>query len=152
LAISNYLTLAYPLRQIFKRLGPEAGLRATTALTAICDPIRRRTCRVFWVDRFASRLFPMICYYPDYPGVDPKIVYEMNELDTHDALTDFYKHRRTRAQIEDYLKSLGLTQVECNKGGIGVEARAVVPRDDPHGDSPEGRGMVQSGGDVRGSR
>ena len=152
LAISNYLTLSFPLRQVLKRLGPEAGLRATIALTAICDPIRKRTCRVHWLDRFVSRLFPTICYYQDFPGVDPRIVYEMNELDTHDGMTDFYKHRRTHAQIEDYLKSLGLTQVECEKGGIGVEARAIVPPGEGYRDPATERGMVQSGGDVRGSR
>ncbi|WP_406695900.1 class I SAM-dependent methyltransferase [Singulisphaera sp. Ch08] len=149
LALSNYLTLGYPLRHVFKRLGPEAGLRATTALTAFCDPIRRRTCRVHWLDRIASRFFPMICYYNEYPGVDPKIVYDLNELDTHDALTDFYKHRRTRAQIDAYLKSLGLIQVECSKGGIGVEARAIVPPDERCPSSATVNGMVLSGGDLQ---
>jgi SAM-dependent methyltransferase len=129
LALGNYLTMGYPLRLVLKRLGPEAGLRATTALTAVCDPIRRRTCRVRWLDRIASRLFPMICYYNEFPDLDPGIVYELNELDTHDALTDYYKHRRTRAQIEELLESIHLTRIECREGGIGVEARAIVPSD-----------------------
>mgnify|MGYP001225026451 CR=1 FL=1 len=43
--LSEILTLHFPLRVILKRLPPRMGLQATILLTAICDPIRRYTCR-----------------------------------------------------------------------------------------------------------
>lgn len=67
-----------------------------------------------------------MCYYVQFPDLDPRIVRELNELDTHDTLTDFYKHRRTLAEIRDCLKSLNLKDVECWEEGNGVEARARV--------------------------
>ena len=111
---------------ILKRLNSESGLRATILITALCDPVRRWTCRHRWLDRVAARLFPTMCYYDQFPDLDPRIVRELNELDTHDALTDFYKHLRTMAEIRDYLESLNLKDVECWEGGNGVEARARV--------------------------
>jgi hypothetical protein len=51
-------------------------------------------------------------------------VYEMNELDTCDWLTDYYKHFRSPDQIRATLESLGLEVKSCGLGGNGVEARA----------------------------
>ncbi|HWW77668.1 MAG TPA: hypothetical protein VNZ44_19850, partial [Pyrinomonadaceae bacterium] len=48
-------------------------------------------------------------------------------LDTHDTLTDYYKHLRTREEIEAVLKSCGLVEVEASYGGNGVEARGRMP-------------------------
>ena len=48
-------------------------------------------------------------------------------LDTHDALTDYYKHLRTREEIEASLRSCGLVDLEVSYGGNGVEARARMP-------------------------
>ena len=47
-----------------------------------------------------------------------------NVLDTHDALTDFYKHTRTAGEIAQALRALGLVDVVATYGGNGVEARA----------------------------
>jgi SAM-dependent methyltransferase len=121
------LTLAYPLREILRRVSrrrPDLALRATMAITAICDPIRKRTCRYPRLDQVAGRLFPSICYYATYPELPRSVIYAWNELDTHDGLTDWYKHRRTPEQIRATLIGLGLHDVECFLAGNGVEARA----------------------------
>jgi SAM-dependent methyltransferase len=134
--ISETLTLRFPLREILKRVPSRFGLQATIALTAICDPLRRQTCKVPWIDRFASRILPSICYYRTYPELDPTIIYEWNELDTHDTLTDYYKHRRTSSELVDCLSDLGLKDIRCQRDGNGVELRARMPfayspKDDP---------------------
>src|SRR5262249_27859486 len=98
--VSQFLTMLYPLRAFLKRLPPELGLKATIALTAICDPIRKRTCKHFWLDRIASRIFPTACLYDSFPQLAPRIAYEWNELDTHDYLTRWYSHVRTPQEIE----------------------------------------------------
>lgn len=122
-AVGRYLTLAYPLRAVLKRLPPEAGLKATRAVTAVCDPVRRLSCRVHWLDRIVSRVFPSVCYYRLFPDLDPKITYEWNELDTHDTLTDYYQHWRTPGQIRALMEGLGVRVLDCRLDGIGVEAR-----------------------------
>src|SRR5262245_30281087 len=77
--LSRFLTIAYPLRPILKRLPPEIGLKATSVLTMVCDPIRKWTCRHLWLDRIFSRIFPSACYYNVYPRIDPEIAREWNE-------------------------------------------------------------------------
>ena len=124
--VSWLLTTGYPLRAILKRLPPELGLKATIALTAICDPIRKRTCKHFWLDRIASRIFPSACMYDTFPQLDPSIAYEWNELDTHDYLTRWYNHVRTLQEIDRYLSQLGFEYITCTYGGNGVVARAIL--------------------------
>ena len=48
-------------------------------------------------------------------------------LDTHDTLTDVYKHLRSREEIVNHLASLGLEVSEAAYSGNGVEARARKP-------------------------
>jgi SAM-dependent methyltransferase len=125
--VGTKLTMAYPLRHILRRVArrrPDVALRATKVLTAICDPIRRRTCRVRALDRVVGRLFPTVCHYDVYTALPPDIVYAWNELDTHDTLTDWFKHHRTRDEIRAALERAGLHDVECWYDGNGVEARA----------------------------
>lgn len=123
----GYLDLAYPLRAVLRRLKPEHALRATTFITAFCDPIRRQTCKIRALDRVARRVFPTACYYNKYPDLDPQRLYEWHQLDTFDMLTDRYKHFRSPKQIRSYLEGLGLRVASCDYAGNGVEARAVVP-------------------------
>ena len=52
---------------------------------------------------------------------------EWSVLDTHDALTDYYKHLRTREEIEECLRACGLVDLEVAYGGNGIEARARMP-------------------------
>ena len=60
--------------------------------------------------------------------VDPPILAILERewalLDTHDTLTDRYKHLRGPDEIRHTLTSLGLANVEVAVGGNGVEARA----------------------------
>lgn len=127
-SLGRYLTLAYPLRAVLKRLRPEFALKITIALTAICNPVRKLTSRSYWLDRIASRVFPSACYYRAFPELDPNIVYEWNELDTFDMLTDYYKHFRSPKDIQGLLQSLGFTDIRCTLAGNGVEARARLPK------------------------
>ena len=120
-------TMAYPLRAVLRRVDSDLSLRITTALTRICDPVRKRSCRVRWIDRIVSRFFPSSCYYNTFPQLDPRIIREWNELDTHDILTDYYKHFRTPAEIHRCLSQLGFQVIRCDLAGNGVEARAVCP-------------------------
>jgi hypothetical protein len=48
--------------------------------------------------------------------------YEWALLDTHDATTDFYKHRRKPNQIRKLLEEIGATDIMVEVGGNGIEA------------------------------
>lgn len=123
----DYLDMAYPIREVLRRMKPERAVRLTKSLTALLDPIRRQTSKSVVLDRIARRLFPTACYYTKFPDLDPRIVYEMNELDTCDWLTDYYKFFRSPAQIRATLERLGMDVMSCGLGGNGVEACARVP-------------------------
>ena len=125
--LSQYFSLVYPVREVLKRAPPDTALRATIALTALCDPIRRHTCKVPLLDKVAARLLPTACYYARYPELDPTTAYEWNELDTHDMLTESFKHRRSPEEIEAALVQVGLEPLAITAEGNGVEARARRP-------------------------
>lgn len=120
----QYLSVSFPVREVLKRLDPETGLKATRAISAVCDPIRKRTSKRPLLDLVVSRFLPTASYYGMFPELSDEAIREWNELDTHDGLTDWYKHRRSPAQIERHLRSLGLAIELCERGGNGVEARA----------------------------
>jgi 2-polyprenyl-3-methyl-5-hydroxy-6-metoxy-1,4-benzoquinol methylase len=70
---------------------------------------------------------PVLDYHDQYGELGPKLLYAWAVLDTHDALTDQYKHKRTTEQIAQTLHDLGLVGIESRYGGNGVEARAMAP-------------------------
>jgi hypothetical protein len=76
------------------------------------------------LDSVVSRLLPSACYYGSLPELPPDVAYLWNELDTHDRLTDWFKHFRTCEEVKSALERLGLRDIHCAYGGNGVEARA----------------------------
>ena len=77
--------------------------------------------------RFLQRFSPLIDYYEAYPQLGRRLLGEWALLDTHDTLTDYYKHLRSVEEIEECLLSCGLVDLEVCYGGNGVEARARAP-------------------------
>lgn len=74
-----------------------------------------------------SRINPIVNYYPHFRLRDRDMYYEWMLLDTHDAMTDVYKHRRTRGQVRRLLQGLGAEDVAVWHGGNGVEASCSKP-------------------------
>lgn len=70
---------------------------------------------------------PLIDYSDLYPQLGEQLLAQWSLLDTHDSLTDRYKHLRTTEEIEACLRSCGLVEVEVSYGGNGVEARGRMP-------------------------
>jgi SAM-dependent methyltransferase len=120
------------LRKFLIRRDPKSAMKIVKALVATLWPLHR----LAWLCRklpggarfrqavlFAS---PVLDYHDQYVQLGPSLLYAWAVLDTHDALTDYYKHKRTIEQIAQTLKALGLVQIETWYGGNGVEARARV--------------------------
>ena len=119
-----WLSTAPLFRAVLKRLPDERGLAATDRVVKLLLPLHRRARGP--VATVARRVSPVQAYYDKLPlGDDAQ--YEWALLDTHDALRDWHKHFRSRAEIERTLRELGLVDVWCVEGGNGVEARGRRP-------------------------
>ena len=112
------------LRPILKRLSPERGIAVTERLTKMLFPLHRL---VKSMQVVLSRISPLLTYFQAHPQLDDALQYQWALVDTHDALTDYYKHFRNEVQIRDALSRLGAEGVWVTRGGNGVEARCRRP-------------------------
>jgi len=126
----GWYTKTSPLfRVILKRLSPQRGLSATEGLVDLFLPLHKRATRINPVlHRIVHHLSPIISYYTELPELDDDLQREWALLDTHDSLTDWFKHFRTGGQIQRVLEDLGAEDIWCEYGGNGVEARGRRPR------------------------
>lgn len=126
-SLSWWTKSALILRQILKRLPPDQGLRWTERIVDVCLPLHARVRRHALAHALVSRVSPVWSYYRALPDLPDNLQREWALLDTHDGLTDWYKHFRTVAGIRRALLAAGLVDVYCARGGIGIEARARKP-------------------------
>jgi SAM-dependent methyltransferase len=124
--IGWYTKTAPLFRMILKRLPAAASMRFTERLVDTMLPLHKRFAR----SRGRSivyRLSPVLTHYATYPELSDELQRQWALLDTHDSLTDYFKHFRTRGQIRRTLQRLGLEEIWCEYGGNGVEARGRRP-------------------------
>jgi 2-polyprenyl-3-methyl-5-hydroxy-6-metoxy-1,4-benzoquinol methylase len=127
-SLSQYTKItANLLRPLLKRLPPRRGTAATEALTRLFFPLHRLAKHHKVLQMAVSRVSPLLTYYHAYPQLDDRLQYEWALLDTHDSLTDYYKHFRTPRQIGAALAALGAEELWVARGGNGVEARCRRP-------------------------
>lgn len=74
-----------------------------------------------------SRFFPVLYCYSVRPEFEDDLSRKLAIVDTHDSLTYWYKHFRTRRQLRRTLTRLGLEEIYYVRGGNGVEARGKRP-------------------------
>jgi hypothetical protein len=119
------------LRAVLTRMPPPRALRAAAAITRTLLPVHRRLWRQGAPARALRKglhlVSPVFDYYDRHPELPPDLLAEWSFLDTHDGLTDRYKHFRSREQVERALLACGLADVESRYAGNGVEARARRP-------------------------
>jgi len=125
--LSSYTKSALLIRQVLKRLSPENGLKCTNRIVEILFPLHRAVRRRRTLQMLLSRISPVISYYHVYTQLNDKLQYEFALLDTHDSLTDWYKHHRTKRQIKRVLQEYDADDIYCEYGGNGVEARCRKP-------------------------
>ena len=119
------------LRHLLLRLPPTQARRGALGTTRALLPVHR----ALWhrrrgfgrLRRYLGKVSPVVDYYEAYPELGTDLLTEWAVLDTHDTLTDQYKHLRDPDEIRATLLALGLTEVEVRRGGNGVEARARAP-------------------------
>jgi SAM-dependent methyltransferase len=127
-SLSHYTKItALVLRPILKRLSPKRGTEATEVLTRLFFPLHRLVKHRPLLQKCVSRVSPLLTYHHSYPELDDRLQYEWALLDTHDSLTDYYKHLRSAEDIRRALTALGADSIAIEKGGNGVEARCRKP-------------------------
>lgn len=109
-------------RQLILRLPRKVRFKFVKALTDFWFPWHWRFKDSLFIQRVLRRVSPVLFYYPDIKLRDRQMYYDWALLDTHDATTDFYKHRRTVNQIRNCLEEIGATNIVVQAGGNGVEA------------------------------
>ena len=116
------------LRELLLRMPPERARRIALGTARALVPVHR----ALWQRRrgfgrlrkYLGRVSPLVDYYDAYPELGTQLLSEWAVLDTHDTLTDQYKHLRKPNEIRETLEDLGLADIEVERGGNGVEARA----------------------------
>jgi 2-polyprenyl-3-methyl-5-hydroxy-6-metoxy-1,4-benzoquinol methylase len=127
-SLSLVTKLAPLYRLALLRMAPEKAKSVTDAMTRTFFPIHWRVRRVRLAQMLLSRVSPCLVYFDAFPELTYEQHLEFTRLDTFDHLTDYYKHLRTRGQIERILEELGATEIIASYGGNGVEARCRKPR------------------------
>lgn len=74
-----------------------------------------------FIQRLLRRVSPLHFYYPEFSLSSKELYYQWSLLDTHDGLTDKYKHYRTKTQMEKYFKLFDYDYLSVSKGGNGIE-------------------------------
>lgn len=121
----GWFTSTAPLfREWLRRLPNASAMRWTERIVRAFWPMHRLVGRNAVAQKLLSRLSPVRCYLHSLPQLPMNLQYQWALLDTHDALTDAFKHRRSRTKIREALSQLGAENIWCEYGGNGVEARA----------------------------
>ena len=121
------------LRNFLLKRSSRFALRFSRVLVRSLWPLHRftyalRNRRWVWRTRpWLLRISPVVDYHEAYPELGTGLLYEWALLDTHDTLTDRYKHLRSADQIGAHLSACGMESIVTAYAGNGVEARAVKP-------------------------
>jgi SAM-dependent methyltransferase len=134
--VLDHYSLDYPqtrsrraLRSLLLRLPPRYASSVALHLARCLVPVHR----LVWRDDRISRelrgrlmkVSPLVDYYDSYPQLRSRMLAEWAILDTHDTLTDRYKHLRSLESVVAAVEATGLEVVEARYSGNGVEVRAV---------------------------
>jgi 2-polyprenyl-3-methyl-5-hydroxy-6-metoxy-1,4-benzoquinol methylase len=124
--LSHYTKSASLFRIFLRRMPPDKGLKWTERIVETFFPLHRAARKSRVAQALVSRVSPVLSYYHALP-LNDDFQRQWAFLDTHDSLTDWYKHFRTKGQIRRFLESLGAVGIWCEYGGNGVEARCRRP-------------------------
>lgn len=143
LLLIDHYSLEYPAtlsRRLLRRflLGRSSpfSLRFCTLLTNVLWPLHRALWLLFresplrkvpLLPKIRSAfvlMSPIVDHHHNFPELSPALLKTWALLDTHDTLTDAYKHLRSQEQIETHLQRCGMESVQAWVGGNGIEAHA----------------------------
>jgi SAM-dependent methyltransferase len=113
-------------RPIIKRLAPKARWKIVEKLVHFWFPIHWSVRQSKTALRILRRVSPLHFYFHELPLQSKNQHFEWSLLDTHDGLTDFHKHYRSKKQLTKLLYSLDASEVVAYiSPSDGVEVRAT---------------------------
>jgi 2-polyprenyl-3-methyl-5-hydroxy-6-metoxy-1,4-benzoquinol methylase len=124
---SNYFRLAPLYRMSLRKKTAAYTIPYTQKLVKRYLPWHKKFAKNKLLSVLLNRISPVITYYNAFPELNDAQQEEWALLDTHDSLTDWNKRFRNKEQITATLRSLGATDIWCEYGGNGVEARCKKP-------------------------
>jgi SAM-dependent methyltransferase len=126
-SVTRWLTLKPLYRAYLRRQEPRRAMQLIKKSVSRFYPwhVRFRDKPLAWT--LLSRVSPLTTYLKSIPELPERLQREWCELDTFDSLTDYYKHLRTKGQIEEILKGLRASDIACWEAGNGIEARCRKP-------------------------
>lgn len=125
--LSWYTKSAPLVRRVLRRLPAGKAIHWTEKIVDLVFPLHRAARRFRPAQMLLSRISPVQCYYHAYPQLSDELHHEWALLDTHNTLTGWNLHFRTRSQLRGKLELMGLEEIRCERGGNGVEARGKRP-------------------------
>lgn len=124
---SHYFRLAPFYRSRLKSKSAEMTIPYTQQLVKKYLPLHKKFAKSRIMSMLLNRISPVISYYRAFPQLNETHQQEWAMLDTHDSLTDWHKHFRSKRQIFKLLVKLGATDIWCEFSGNAVEARCKKP-------------------------
>lgn len=119
------------IRPVLIRLPAAVSTRLALWLAHALVPLHRFSLskrRGVWrLRNFLLKHSPLVDHFQDYAQLGPELAAQWSVLNTHDTLTDRYKHLRSAEEITKALEACGLVDIEAWYGGNGVEAHARRP-------------------------
>jgi 2-polyprenyl-3-methyl-5-hydroxy-6-metoxy-1,4-benzoquinol methylase len=110
------------IRPMIKRLPSGTRFWVVEKLVDTFFPIHKAIRNIPFAQQIFSRISPITTYFHAYPQIPESLQKEWSLLDTHDGLTDWYKHLRSLGQIKATLEKIGAIDLTVDKGGNGIEA------------------------------
>lgn len=120
-------------RAVMIRIPPFLALILCRMIVAVLWPLHRlvrirpRLRGMSRLSRLLTHISPVADYHAYYTEMTPVHLRAWAMLDTHDTLTDRYKHTRTAEEIAACLRACGMIEIHTVYAGNGVEARARKP-------------------------
>jgi SAM-dependent methyltransferase len=138
--VMDHYTQGYPitpsrriLRAFLIKMSPAFSMRFCRIMKNVLWPIHRLLAwgrKIPGIGRLRSiflHLSPIVDYHDAYGQIGPKLLNEWALLDTHDTLTDYYKHLRSADELRAHLQKCGMEEISTTYAGNGVEVMARKP-------------------------
>jgi SAM-dependent methyltransferase len=126
-AIGRWTSLKWIYRAWLKRQPEDNRWDAIERMTSIFLPLHKRFKQIYPLWFLLCRVSPLTTFYRSLPFLTDELQREFAILDTHDSLTDWHKHLRSKDEIEKTLTLLNAENIVCWTDGNGVEARCRKP-------------------------
>ncbi|REJ82307.1 MAG: class I SAM-dependent methyltransferase [Bacteroidetes bacterium] len=123
--LSYYFNLKPLWRHVLKSMKASKSQKIVNSVVKFFFPLHWKTRNIKPLWWLLHRISPLIEYTREYPQLDYGTHYQLSRLDTYDSLTDYYKHLRSKSQIQNILRKLGAENIWLNEDGNGIEARAI---------------------------